>query len=71
MQPRTFKVKGAEGLETTIEVIGTRSDGYDIVIRSESHFGVRESTDFISYDLLESCLRTGYLIEHATYSHVS
>lgn len=56
-----YKVKGIDGVETYIRVVADHGDGYDIVITSLSEGRVKESSEFIGRDLLEACLRTGYI----------
>jgi hypothetical protein len=60
---RQFRVKGISGIETHIELLVETTGGYEARITSSGEYGVRESCEYISDDLLESCLRTGYLIE--------
>ena len=60
---RQFRVKGISGVETLIELLAEVDGGYEAHIVSTSEHGVRESCEFIGEELLESCLRTGYLIE--------
>jgi hypothetical protein len=56
-------VKGISGIETFIELLAEVPGGYDARITSIAEYGVRESCEFISSELLESCIRTGYLSE--------
>lgn len=58
---RRFRVKGISGVETTIELLAEVPGGYDARITSVAEHGVRESCEYISQDLLDSCIRTGYL----------
>lgn len=58
---RRFRVKGMSGIETYIELLSEAPGGYDARITSVAEYGVRESCEYISSDLLESCIRTGYL----------
>lgn len=60
---RIYKVKGAEELQTYIEVLGEIDGGYDVVITSVREFSTKRSEEHISHDLLDSCLRTGYIEE--------
>jgi hypothetical protein len=60
---RQFRVKGIPGVETTIELLAETDGGFEARITSTSEHGIRESCEFISDELLGSCLRTGYLIE--------
>ena len=62
---RQFRVKGISGIETHIELLAETAGGFEARITSTGEYGVRESCEYISDDLLESCLRTGYLIELA------
>lgn len=63
---RQFRVKGVTGIETYIEILAESDGGYEVRISSVTEHGTRESCEFISDDLLESCIRTGYLIEVKT-----
>ena len=58
---RRYKVKGISGIETYIELLATAPGGYEARITSVTEYGVRESCEFISTELLDSCVRTGYL----------
>lgn len=60
---RRYKVKGISGIETYIELLTTAPGGFEARITSVTEYGVRESCEFISTELLESCTRTGYLSE--------
>jgi hypothetical protein len=60
---RRYRVKGISGIETYIELLTTAPGGFEARITSSTEYGVRESCEFISTELLESCVRTGYLSE--------
>ena len=60
---RQYRVKGIAGIETYIELLTEVEGGYESRLTSVSEHGVRESCEFISHELLDSCLRTGYLTE--------
>ncbi len=60
---RQYRVKGIAGIETYIELLTETEGGYESRLTSISEHGIRESCEFISHELLESCLRTGYLTE--------
>ncbi len=60
---RRYKVKGISGIETFIELLSTAPGGFEARITSVTDHGVRESCEFISTELLDSCVRTGYLSE--------
>ncbi|MCA1755100.1 MAG: hypothetical protein LC641_10460 [Spirochaeta sp.] len=56
-----YKVKGIDGVETYIRVLADHGDGYDILITSITDGRVKESSEFIGRELLEACMRTGYI----------
>ena len=60
---KIYKVKGAEELQTYIEVLGERDGGYDVLITSVREYSTKQSEEHISHELLDSCLRTGYVEE--------
>ena len=60
---KQYRVKGIPGVETCIELLSEVAGGYESRITSVNAHGVHESCEFISNELLESCLRTGYLLE--------
>jgi hypothetical protein len=60
---REYIVKGMPGIETRIQLIHRRGNGYDVRILSTSAFGTRESEEYLEDHLLECCVRTGYLTE--------
>lgn len=60
---KVYRVKGSDELRTYIEVLGERDGGYDVLITSVREFATRQSEEHISRDLLDSCLRTGYIEE--------
>lgn len=59
---RQFRVNGIAGIDTHIEVLNEVSGGYETRIVSISETGIRESMEFMSDELMESCIRTGYLV---------
>ncbi len=60
---RQYKVKGVTGIHTYIELLSEGEVGFQIRLTSVTEHGVRESCEFMSHELLESCIRTGYLRE--------
>ena len=58
---RRFRVRGISGVETYIELLGEVPGGYDTRIVSIAEHTIRESCEYITCDLLDSCVRTGYL----------
>ena len=63
---KQYRVKGIPGLETYVELLNEVAGGFEARITSVNDHGIRESCEFISNDLLDSCVRTGYLIEAKT-----
>jgi hypothetical protein len=59
---RQFRVIGIAGIETRIEILSEVSGGYEARVTSTNETGLRESCEFIGDELLESCVRTGYLV---------
>jgi len=68
---RQFRVNGIAGIETHIELLNEVSGGFEARVSSTNATGLRESFEFIGNELLDSCLRTGYLeaIEEPAYAH--
>jgi len=64
-----FRVNGIEGIETHIEILKEVPGGYETRMTSINHSGVRESIEFMSDELLESCIRTGYLVPENVPKH--
>ena len=58
---RRFRVRGISGVETYIELLAEVPGGYDARIISIAEHNVRESCEYVTCDLLDSCIRTGYL----------
>lgn len=57
-----FKVKGMNGIDTYMEILSEEQAGFQVHIHSSSHYGESDSREYISSELFDSCLRTGYLI---------
>jgi hypothetical protein len=60
---RVYRIKSMGGVESHMRVLREGPDGYQVLITSRSEGRNRTSEEFISRDLVESCLRTGYLTE--------
>jgi hypothetical protein len=58
---RQYRVNGIQGIETRIELLYPVDGGFEARMTSTNDAGVRESLEFVSDELLESCVRTGYL----------
>jgi hypothetical protein len=59
---RQYRVRGIEGIETHIEILSEVAGGFETHITSITETGIRESYEFMSDELMESCVRTGYLV---------
>ncbi|MFW5800588.1 MAG: hypothetical protein ACOCVC_01035 [Spirochaeta sp.] len=57
-----FRVKGMHGIDTYMEILREEEDGFYIHIHSTTPYGESDSEEYISKDLFESCIRTGYLV---------
>ena len=57
-----YRVKSVAGVETYLDLLRSRREGYDIRITSVTDRSVKETDEFISTHLFEACIRTGYLV---------
>jgi len=62
---KSFKVRGTRGFETTIDVLGFEDQNLLVHMMSKTQWGMKESTEKLSIDLFDSCIRTGYIQESA------
>lgn len=60
---RQFRVNGIPHVETRIELVAPADGGWEAHITSVIDSRVRESYEFISNELLGSCVRSGHLSE--------
>ena len=58
-----YRIKSSKEINNYLNILGERNDGYDVQIINEHDDFRREITDFLSKDLFETCLRTGYLVK--------
>lgn len=56
-----YKVKGNHSAATTMEIIEEKSEGFVVSIVQEFENCRKATRDYISRELFDSCLRTGYL----------
>lgn len=56
-----YRVKSSAGAETYMEILRKNGEGYDILITSVTEKSVKEIREYITSDLFDSCIRTGYL----------
>lgn len=57
-----YRVKSVAGIETYLDLLRSRHEGYDIRITSITDRSVKETDEFISSHLFDACVRTGYLV---------
>ena len=57
-----YRIKGSADSYSMMEIIKEKSDGYDICITREYENYSEQSSTFMSRELFDSCLRTGYII---------
>jgi hypothetical protein len=60
---KRYAIKGATGYRSILELVDEAEDGFSVRITRiyDDYQDVRE--DFLPKNLLETCVRTGYLIE--------
>ena len=56
-----YKVKGSKGIDTFVEITAEHEQGFDVLITSVCDGYKKEMHEYITRDLFETCLRTGYL----------
>lgn len=56
-----YKVKGGHSASTYMEIIEETAGGYTVSIVQEFENCRKTTRDFLSKELFETCLRTGYL----------
>jgi hypothetical protein len=57
----TFQVRGNSHITIYMELLEEQSKGFRVRITSVGHYSAKESEEYITKALLDSCLRTGYL----------
>ncbi|MFW5729896.1 MAG: hypothetical protein ACOCYC_00825 [bacterium] len=62
---RVFEVKGTASIRTYLKLLKEHPNGFLVKITSVGNYTVKESEEYITKALLETCLRTGYLTECA------
>lgn len=56
-----YKVKGTGTVKTYLEILSEQDAGYDVRITSEYEDYSKTMDEFMSRELFDTCLRTGYL----------
>ncbi len=57
----TFRVIGKTHIKTYMELLEEDANGFRVRITSVGQYSAKESVEYITKALLETCLRTGYL----------
>ena len=58
-----YKVKGNETVETYLEILNEKQEGFNVLITCICEDYKKEMTEYMSKDLFDTCLRTGYITE--------
>ncbi len=58
-----YRIKSSKEINNFLNIIGERNDGFDVIIVNEHDNFRKEVKDFLSKELFETCLRTGYLMK--------
>ena len=58
-----YRVKGNSEQPTIMEIVGEKQGGYQVLITRDFDNFQEQTREFLSSELLETCLRTGYLTE--------
>ena len=56
-----YKVKGSGSVDTYLQIMREREDGFEVIITSVCENYSKTIRDFIDRPLFDACLRTGYL----------
>lgn len=57
----TYRIKASEGISAVMEIVSENSKGLYVRIIREQNDYVTEEKDFLTREMFETCLRTGYL----------
>ncbi len=60
---KTFAIKSSPAQQAYVDVLRENTGGYLVKIRRISDDYVKETEEFISKQLFDACLRTGYFTE--------
>ena len=56
-----YTVRGTGNKKKYIKILNERQDGYDVEITCVGENYTSSNRDFLTKDLFETCLRTGYI----------
>lgn len=60
---KTYEIKSCEGQKASFTIISTMKNGFKVKITREKNGYETVMEDFLSKELFETCLRTGYIRE--------
>lgn len=60
---KTYEIKSCEGQKASFTIISTMKNGFRVKITREKNGYETVTEDFLSKELFETCLRTGYIRE--------
>lgn len=60
---KTYEIKSCEGQKASFTIISTMKNGFKVKITREKNEYETVTEDFLSKELFETCLRTGYIRE--------
>jgi len=60
---KTFAIKGAEGASSVLELVNEIENGYLVRIVRQREDWEDVSEEFMTRELFDTCVRTGYLAE--------
>lgn len=60
---KTYEIKSCEGQKAFFTIISTLKNGFRVKITREKNGYETVTEDFLSKELFETCLRTGYIRE--------
>lgn len=56
-----YRIKGMGSSSSYMEIVQEQAAGFDVLITREYENCLKQTSDFMSRELFETCLRTGYL----------
>jgi hypothetical protein len=56
-----YRIKSHNGTSRFLDILNEENSGFNVKISSSNGTYTREQIEFMSRDLFETCLRTGYL----------
>ena len=56
-----YRIKGSGTAPSYLEILQERTGGFDVLITKEYENCLKQTSEFLSRTLFETCIRTGYL----------